>query len=84
MAALARLFDWKNALVVVKPDTLRPGLRRRLFHAQYRSEPRPVPKLGPFEIAHKISSLDALGIRAKSRVFRAAGLTSDTHELADE
>ena len=22
MAALARLFDWKNALVVVKPDTL--------------------------------------------------------------
>ena len=46
--------------------------------------PRPVPKLGPFEIAHKISSLDALGIRAKSRVFRAAGLTSDTHELADE
>jgi hypothetical protein len=22
MAALARLFDWKNALIVVKPDTL--------------------------------------------------------------
>ena len=49
-----------------------------------QDSPRPVPKLGPFEIAHKISSLDALGIRAKSRVFRAAGLTSDTHELADE
>ena len=43
MAALARLFDWKNVLVVVKPDTLRPGLRRRLFHAQYRSEPTTVP-----------------------------------------
>ena len=39
--------------------------------------PRPVPKLGPFEIDHKSAGLDALGIRAESRVFRAAGLTSD-------
>ena len=36
-----------------------------------------MPKLGPFEIDHKSGSLDALGIRAESRVFRAAGLTSD-------
>ena len=31
----------------------------------------------PFRNRPQISSLDALGIRAESKVFRAAGLTSD-------
>ena len=34
-------------------------------------------KTRPFRNRPQISSLDALGIRAESRVFRAAGLTSD-------
>ena len=38
---------------------------------------RPVPKLGPFENRPQISSLDAVEIGAESRLFRAAGLTSD-------
>ncbi len=33
-------------------------------------------KTRPFRNRPQISSLDALGIRAESRVFRAAGLTS--------
>ena len=34
-------------------------------------------KTRPFRNRPQISSLGALGIRAESRVFRAAGLTSD-------
>ena len=40
------------------------------------SRPRPVPKLGPFEIDHN-QQLRRPWNRAESRVFRAAGLTSD-------
>ena len=34
-------------------------------------------KTRPFRNRPQINSLDALGIRAESRVFRAAGLSSD-------
>ena len=48
MAALARMFDWKNALIVVKPDTLIRWHRKgfRLFW-RWKSRPKgrpPVPE----------------------------------------
>ncbi len=53
-----------------------PTLRMALHTDPHASMPS-CAKTRPFRNRPQISSLDALGIRAESRVFRAAGLTSD-------
>ena len=52
MAALSRWFDWRDALVVVRPDT-RIGWHRQRFRLLWRRKSRPVgrPRI-PEELQH--------------------------------
>ena len=62
MAALSRMFDWKNALIVVKPDTLIRWHRKgfRLFW-RWKSRPKGRPTL-PEELKKLIAEMAVANI----------------------
>ncbi len=66
--------ELRDALQVIWYEAHR---RRRERHGGSIDDIASCAKTRPFRNRPQISSLDALGIRAESRVFRAAGLTSD-------
>ncbi len=67
--------EGKSAIYVMNADGSHQA--RLTFTDGYDSLPSSCAKTRPFRNRPQISSLDALGIRAESRAFRAAGLTSD-------